>query len=86
MQYGLPLAAALIALSATSAHADQWCGSSTQKDAVVQCGYSTSAQCADAVGKGGECFVDPDVARNLPRLPRSAMLRDAGNERESNNE
>lgn len=71
MQKAILLAAALmslmtpLALTATAARADQWCGSGSQKDAVVQCGYSTVSQCEDAVGKGGRCFVDPDVARDF---------------------
>ena len=67
MRTGMILALALTAASATAARADQWCGSSTQKDAVVQCGYMSSSDCETAVGKGGMCFVDPDVALNATR-------------------
>ncbi|MGB7035189.1 MAG: hypothetical protein WBD71_06660 [Xanthobacteraceae bacterium] len=65
MQKGIVMALALTALSATVARADQWCGYATQKNAVVQCGYMTSADCESAVGKGGMCFVDPDLVRNF---------------------
>jgi hypothetical protein len=59
---GLIFAATLTASSA--AFADDWCGYATKDTAVVQCGYTTVSQCEDAVGKGGMCFVDPDVALN----------------------
>jgi hypothetical protein len=72
MRNGIILAVALTALSAAGARADEWCGSATQKDAVVQCGYMSSADCETAVGKGGMCFVDPDIARNFtPAKPAS---------------
>ena len=61
------LAAMPLALSATGARADEWCGYTTQPDAVIECGYTTAADCSNAVGKGGMCFVDPDVARNVTR-------------------
>jgi len=64
IQYGIAVAAALTALSATGAHADEWCGYATHDNAVIQCGYTTVAECESAVGKGGMCFVDPDTALN----------------------
>lgn len=72
MRNGMILALALTAssataLSATAARADEWCGYATQKDAVIQCGYMSSAACETAVGKGGMCFVDPDLALNSSR-------------------
>jgi hypothetical protein len=60
-------ALAATGLSATRARADEWCGYATQKDAVVECGYMSSADCETAVGKGGMCFVDPDIALNTAR-------------------
>ena len=68
MRSGIILAAALTALSATGARADQWCGYATHKDAVIECGYTTAADCENAVGKGGMCFVDPDLALNTTRV------------------
>ena len=70
MRGGIVLAAALtampvIVLSATGARADGWCGYTTHENAVVECGYTTADQCASAVGKGGMCFIDPDMAFNL---------------------
>ena len=62
MRNGIILAVALTVLSASGARADQWCGYASHKDAVVQCGYTTASDCQTAVGKGGMCFVDPDLA------------------------
>ena len=73
MQNGIILAAALLVISATAARADEWCGYATQKDAVVECGYMSSADCENAVGKGGMCFVDPDLALNA-RLSHPAPV------------
>jgi hypothetical protein len=68
MRRGIVLAAALTVLSATGAKAE-WCGYTTHENAVIECGYTTAADCANSVGKGGMCFVDPDVALNLKRAP-----------------
>ena len=66
-------AVALTVASAGSARADQWCGYASHKDAVVQCGYTTASDCETAVGKGGMCFVDPDVALDTkPPAPANA--------------
>src|SRR5271154_2574980 len=73
MRRGLILAAALTALSAlsalsaTGARADEWCGYASHEDAVIECGYTTADQCESAVGKGGMCFVDPDLALDTRR-------------------
>ncbi|HEY1980010.1 MAG TPA: hypothetical protein VGH13_07975 [Xanthobacteraceae bacterium] len=67
---GLILAAALTALSATAAKADEWCGYAHHDDALIECGYATSASCESAVGKGGMCFVDPDIALNALKSRR----------------
>lgn len=68
IQLGIILAAALTALSATSARADdEWCGYATHANAVIECGYTTEAQCETAVGQGGMCFVDPNYALNFTR-------------------
>jgi hypothetical protein len=80
MPYRILLATTFAALAATSARADQWCGSASQKDAVVQCGYMSSSECETAVGKGGVCFVDPDVAlrtkRAAPEASNKVLSRD----------
>jgi len=62
MRYGIVVAAAALALSATGARADQWCGYAAKDNAVIECGYTTANGCESAVGKGGMCFVDPDIA------------------------
>ncbi len=67
MRNGIILAVAFTALSASGARAEQWCGYTTHKNAVVECGYMSAADCADAVGKGGMCFVDPDLALDTKR-------------------
>jgi hypothetical protein len=64
MRHAILLAAAFAAFSATAAQAGDWCGYATKDNAVIECGYTTADQCESAVGKGGMCFVDPDVARN----------------------
>jgi hypothetical protein len=79
MQSGIILAAALAALTATGARADDWCGYTTKDNAVIECGYTTAQDCADAVGKGGMCFLDPDTALNEQRVtPVPAVKRSAG--------
>ena len=70
MRYGLILAAALTAaaMSTTGARADdEWCGYATGDKALIECGYSSVAQCENAVGKGGVCFVDPEYALRTKR-------------------
>ncbi len=68
MRGGLVLALALVMFSAGHAKADEWCGYATHDNAVIECGYTTAAQCETAVGKGGMCFVDPDTALNFTSL------------------
>jgi hypothetical protein len=73
MRYGLIFAAALAAVAAaaistTGARADdEWCGYATGDKAPIECGYSSVAQCENAVGKGGVCFVDPEYALKTKR-------------------
>jgi hypothetical protein len=68
MHCGIVAAAALAAaLSSTGAQAEEWCGYTAQDNAVIECGYSTIADCQTATGKGGTCFVDPDYALNSER-------------------
>jgi hypothetical protein len=79
MQRAILVAAALTALSATAARAGDWCGYATKDNAVIECGYTTADQCESAVGKGGMCFVDPDVARNSRRAtPATPMAQSTG--------
>ena len=46
----------------------------TQPDAVIECGYTTASDCTTAVGKGGMCFVDPDLARYFQRTKPATPL------------
>ena len=46
---------------------DEWCGYATGDKALIECGYSSVAQCENAVGKGGVCFVDPEYALKTKR-------------------
>ena len=78
MRWGIVCAAAaLTAISTTSARAEGWCGYPTRAKALIECGYSTAAECENAVGKGGMCFIDPEYALNikatvLPPKPKVA--------------
>jgi len=79
MRTGIVLAGALTVLSASGARAEQWCGYATHKDAVIECGYMTAADCADAVGKGGMCFVDPDLALDTKRVNPVTTAKSSAN-------
>jgi hypothetical protein len=70
MRYGLILAAALATMSTTAARADdEWCGYGSGDKTLIECGYSSVAQCQTAVGKDGVCFVDPEYGLRTKRLP-----------------
>jgi hypothetical protein len=80
MRSGLILAAALAtaaaAISTTGARADdEWCGYAATYKAMIECGYSSVAQCENAVGKGGVCFVDPEYALETKRPTRMDQPR-----------
>jgi hypothetical protein len=69
MRCGIVLAAALMAtpftaMTASSAHAEDWCGFSARPNAIVQCGYSSLEGCENTIGKGAMCFLNPYVAMN----------------------
>jgi len=68
----IALAAALAALSATGAQAEDWCGYAAREKALIECGYSTASECENAVGKSGMCFIDPDYAANAGALGKAA--------------
>jgi Protein of unknown function (DUF3551) len=78
MRFGMIITAALAATaftgaSATAAQAQQWCGFTAQKGAIVQCGYSSQQGCENAVGKGAMCFINPYLVMNerAPRLEQT---------------
>jgi len=58
------VAAALAIMATTSAARadDEWCGYAIKDKAIIECGYSTIAECQNVVGNGGMCFIDPDYA------------------------
>ncbi len=78
---GLILAAALAATTAMIASTqgaradDEWCGYAVKDKAIIECGYSTVAQCETALGKGGMCFIDPDYALDTRRAPPLAPVK-----------
>jgi hypothetical protein len=83
MRFGIIAAAALTAASvicsADAAQAEEWCGYATRANSVVECGYTSVAECENAVGKGGMCFVDPERAfltdhKRLMGIARPASL------------
>ncbi len=65
------------AMSATAAHAEDWCGYAPENNAMIQCGYSTLAQCESGTGKGATCFIDPDYALNNKRTAHSIVAKSA---------
>ena len=76
IRYGMAAILIVLAAGATtsSARADQWCGYASGDNPMIECGYTTIADCQTAVGKGGTCFVDPDTALNTKRMtPIHAM-------------
>ena len=78
MRGGIILAAGLIAATATSAHAQEWCGYGATAKSIVQCGYSSNTECESAIGKGGMCFVDPEVALNGKRASTAVAMPPTG--------
>jgi hypothetical protein len=72
MRCGFIVAAALIAMpfsaiSATGAHAQEYCGFTPHPGSIVECGYTSREGCENAIGKGAMCFVNPYLALNTKR-------------------
>ncbi len=66
MRSGTALAVAVVLSTAGgSAQAEDWCGYAARAKSVIECGYSTAAECESVIGKGGMCFIDPDYAANV---------------------
>ncbi len=66
MRSGTVLAVAVVlSMAGGSAHAEGWCGYAARDKSMIECGYSTAAECESVIGKGGMCFVDPDYAANV---------------------
>jgi len=58
---------AFTAVSATGAHAQDWCGFLMRPRSIVQCGYSSPEGCQNVIGQDAICFVNPFVALNTRR-------------------
>jgi Protein of unknown function (DUF3551) len=56
------VAAAVTTMPATGAHAEAWCGYAAREKSFIECGYSSTTECENAIGKGGMCFIDPEYA------------------------
>jgi hypothetical protein len=70
MRIAIVLAVALTAGLTTAAQAESWCGYAVRANSVIECGYTSVAECETAVGKGGMCFVDPNTAAlSRPHMP-----------------
>ena len=67
MQGRIIFATALTVMMTTAVHAEGWCGYAAAAKSMIECGYSSAAECENAIGKGGMCFVDPDYALNVKR-------------------
>ena len=66
MRSGTALAVAVVLSTVGgSAQAEDWCGYAARAKSVIECGYSTAAECESVIGKGGMCFIDPDYAANV---------------------
>jgi len=66
----LPLAALLaLSLAPISAHADEWCGFKDKAGSQVRCGFSSLAECKQAIGDGKNavCMPDPTFAERHRR-------------------
>lgn len=64
MRRGIIIVAALMAVSATGAQAQEWCGYAAHPNSIVQCGYTSLEGCETTIGKGGMCFVNPYLVLN----------------------
>jgi hypothetical protein len=65
MRNKLLLAGAMMLMAVPAAQAEEWCGYAAHAKSLIECGYSSVSQCENALGKGGMCFIDPEVARNF---------------------
>ena len=75
MQRAMVIAAALSVLTLSGANAAEWCGYGSHAKSLIECGYSSVADCESAVGKGGMCFVDPDYAADLKRPAPASVAK-----------
>lgn len=64
MRHKIFLAGAMVLIAIPAAQAEEWCGYAAHAKSLIECGYSSVSECENAEGKGGMCFVDPEVAFN----------------------
>jgi hypothetical protein len=64
MRGSIILAGVIFLLAVPAAQAEEWCGYAAREKSLIECGYSSITECQNALGKGGMCFVDPEVALN----------------------
>jgi hypothetical protein len=62
MRSAIILTGVIFLMAAPAAQAEEWCGYSAREKSLVECGYSSISECQSSLGKGGMCFVDPEVA------------------------
>ena len=55
-------AAGLVAVSLSSAHAEEWCGFVDKAGAQVRCGFSSLAECQQTIGDKKDAYCMPDPA------------------------
>jgi hypothetical protein len=79
MRGAIILAGAIFLLTIPAAQAEEWCGYAARQKSLIECGYSSINECQSALGKGGMCFVDPEIA--LSRKSRTQTQPGASKER-----
>jgi len=70
MRNKILLTGAMVLFAIPAAQAEEWCGYAAREKSLIECGYSSVNECQSALGKGGMCFVDPEVALNRKGLTR----------------
>jgi hypothetical protein len=75
MRIGIILAAALTIISATAAHAEEWCGYAAHANSIVECGYSSIEGCENSIGRGGMCFINPYLVLNSKRAAPATPVK-----------
>lgn len=71
MRGAIILAGAILLMAIPAAQAEEWCGYGARKESLIECGYSSANECESALGKGGMCFIDPEVAFNRKGFTRA---------------
>jgi len=75
------IVAALLLAAPMAAQAQEWCGFHTGSNTTIKCGYSSYAQCHDAVGKkDAYCIPDPDFASRTRSIHPATQVAVAGSQ------